>query len=69
MTITNDEIRSWEKTIDTMTQEEMARLQRFASGGHPVFDSSLPLYDRFQKRFQELGGMTPEISKRIGWKS
>jgi len=50
-----------------MTQKEMARLQRFASSGHPVFDFSLPLYERFKKRFAKLGGMTPEISKKIGW--
>jgi hypothetical protein len=47
-----------------MSQEEMARLWRFAPSGHPVFSNDLPLFGRFE----ELGGMTPEISKKIGWK-
>jgi hypothetical protein len=27
----------------------------------------LPLFEYFNKRFKELGGFTPEISKKIGW--
>ena len=61
------EINEWKEKIDNMSQWEMARLQRFAPSGHPVFDATLPLYDRFEKRFKELGGMTPAISKSIGW--
>ena len=50
-----------------MSQCEMAHLLRFAPAGHPYFDNRLPYYKIFQNRFQELGGMTVEISKRIGW--
>ena len=53
--------------IDNMTQEEMARLYRFAPSGHKYFNRNLPYAEYFIKRFKELGGMTPEISKRIGW--
>lgn len=59
-------IQYWDKKICSMSQIEMARLWRFSSG-HPCFDSTLPLFKRFEKRFQELGGMTPAISKAIGW--
>jgi len=62
-----EEIKEWEDQIDAMSQIEMARLLRFAKVGHPVFNSTLPLYKRFTERFKELGGMTPQISKQIGW--
>jgi len=67
MEMSAEKITEWEKKIDKMTQVEMARLQRFAPSGHPVFDSTLPLYERFKARFKELGGFTPAISKQIGW--
>ena len=54
------------KKINEMSQEEMCRLWRFAPIGHPYFDIQLPLFAVFKKRFDELGGFTPEISKRIG---
>ncbi len=53
--------------INNMSQEEMATLWRFAPSGHPYFDTPLPYYEVFKNRFDELGGMSPEISKRIGW--
>lgn len=53
--------------INNMSQMEMARLHRFAPAGHPYFDSTKPYHEIFAKRFKELGGMTPEISKSIGW--
>jgi len=58
------DVANWKKRIDNMTQEDMARLWRFAPAGHVVFDSQLPLYDYFKARFK---GFTPEISKQIGW--
>ena len=51
--------------INNLTQIEMARLTRFAKSGHPYFVGKT--YEHFQKRFKELGGMTPAISKIIGW--
>ena len=66
--IAEDEIKQWEEKIDKMSQAEMAHLRRFAPAGHVVFDSSLPLSKYFEERFKKLGGMTPGISKAIGWK-
>jgi hypothetical protein len=54
--------------INQLTHVEMARLYRFSPLGHPWFDQYQPFYEVFIKRFKELGGMTPEISKKIGWK-
>ena len=54
--------------INQMSQFDMCSLYRFAPSGHPYFDSSKPYYKHFKKRFDELGGFTPEISKAIGWR-
>lgn len=62
-----EQIKKLEDLIDTMDAEDMARLQRFAPSGHPIFRTDLLLYKRFAARFKALGGMTPTISKRIGW--
>ena len=61
------EITKWKSAIDLMTQMEMATMRRFARSSHPVFRSDLPLYEYFEARFKFLGGMTPAISKAIGW--
>lgn len=55
--------------INNMTQMEMARLWRFSPSGHPYFDTTKPFFEIFKKRFHELGGFTPAISKAIGWKA
>lgn len=52
--------------IDKLDQYQMARLKRFATAGH-LFFSNTRINDYFEKRFEALGGMTPEISKQIGW--
>lgn len=44
----------------------MCRLSRFAPVGHKYFDISQPYWELFKKRFAELGGFSPEISKDIG---
>lgn len=64
---TQEEIKQMKKEIDKMNQEDMASLWRFAPSGHPYFRGDLPLFEYFNKRFKELGGFTPEISKKIGW--
>ena len=61
------EIDGWKKKIAAMSQVEMATLWRFAPSGHPCFDNRLPLFEIFRARFNELGGMTTEVSKSIGW--
>lgn len=51
--------------IDRMTREEMARAWRFARIGDPLFQGEAGEY--FAERFASLGGMSPSISKTIGW--
>lgn len=53
--------------IESMSHEEMCKLWRSAPSGHIYFDSSKPYAEIFSKRlFEHFGGITPEISKRIG---
>ena len=65
--MTDLEVKEWKEKIDAMSQIEMARLRRFAPTGHPLFNTTLPLYEYFERRFKKLGGMTSSISKSIGW--
>lgn len=65
--MTEQEIEKQKKVIDNMSHEEMARKWRFAPAGDPFFRNDLPLFGYFNKRFDKLGGWTPEISKKIGW--
>ncbi len=55
------------KDIAAMSREEMCRLHRFAPVGDPYFIRGTPEQEAFRDRFKELGGFSPEISKRIGW--
>ena len=66
--MTEQEIEEWKKKIDKMGQFEMARKWRFAPADTPLFDTTLPLAKYFNERFQKLGGMTPKISKMLGWR-
>jgi len=52
--------------IDDMTQEEMARLWRFAPVGHPLFQGDTGDYFK-GVFFGKKGGFTPAISKNLGW--
>ncbi len=52
--------------IDAMTHEEMARHYRFAPPGDELFIGG-EVAKYFDLRFNRLGGMTPQISKKIGW--
>lgn len=61
------EIEAINERIDNMSHEDMCSAWRFSPSGDPIFRSDLPFYDRFKKRFDKLGGFTPEISKKIGW--
>jgi len=64
------EIAIHKKTIDALDQYTMARIVRYAPSGHPYFDASNgDLSDYFQAKFKEKGGMTPEISKDLGWEN
>jgi len=66
--MTEEEIQKWKDKIDKMTRVEMARLWRFAPAGHPIFNKQFPLYEYFKARYDNLGGMSPAISKQIGWR-
>ena len=65
--LTESEIQTWKTRIDAMDARECLELQRFTPSGHPVFRSDLPLYDYFQTHFAKLGGITPGLSKSVGW--
>ena len=52
------------KDIDAMSQEQMARLWRFAPAGHPYFVTGTEAQKHFEARFK---GFTPELSKKVGW--
>ena len=62
-----DQIEKEKKKIDMLTHYEMATLYRFLPPGHPYFDKKLPLNKYFMNRFRDFGGMSPEISKSLGW--
>lgn len=51
--------------IDNMTQYQMGKELRFSPVGNPMMCGDLGEY--FMMRFKELGGMTTEISKSLGW--
>ena len=65
--LTLEQVNQWTEKISEMPHIEMARLVRFAPSGHPIFDTRYPLHEQFGARFESLGGMTPELSKQIGW--
>jgi len=51
--------------IDAMSQYQMCYAWRFAKSGDPRFQGEVG--DYFAVKFKEKGGMTPEISKSLGW--
>lgn len=52
-------------SIDALSREQMARIWRFSPlGEFPYLDKA---GDYFKQRFEELGGWSPELSKKIGW--
>lgn len=50
--------------IDAMSHKDMAWQWRFAPVGSPLFQEDTGEY--FKKRFRELGGWSPALSKKIG---
>ena len=65
--LTREELEAEKLKINGMTQLDVCRLHRFALCGHPSFITGTELHKHFKKRFTELGGFTPEISKQLGW--
>lgn len=64
--MTQLEVNKYIQEINKMSHIDMAHLWRFAPAGCIYFVDPV-LYKFFTKRFQSFGGMTPEISKTIGW--
>jgi hypothetical protein len=56
----------WIAWIGTLSQMECAVLHRFSEPGAALFVEA-DLQPVFEKRFAEVGGMTPGVSKAIGW--
>jgi hypothetical protein len=67
MKISDTAIQEWKDKIAVMSHEEMCRLWRTANIGHPVFNIDYPIYEYFKERYKDFGGMTPEMSKKIGF--
>lgn len=51
--------------INSLTHEQLARLWRFAPSEHIYFSEQY--FGSLKERFKKFGGMTTEISKKIGW--
>lgn len=69
-TIRGKTLEEWKAEIDEMSRYRMAALWRNAPVGHPIFQTTSfdgELFAYFEKRFKEAGGMTPKVSKEIGW--
>ena len=64
--MTDEQLKKELEKISKLTHYEMAYLHRFAPAGHKYFVTGTPLQQAFEKRYLEFGGMTPEISKRLG---
>ena len=65
--MTPEQVEDHLRRIECMTHEEMAWLHRWAPAGHPYFMPG-PLFRAFHARFDAFGGMTTEMSKKIGWR-
>jgi hypothetical protein len=50
--------------VERANKEQLARWYRFLPSGETVADQKI--MKRIAKRFQKLGGMSAELSKRIG---
>jgi len=65
--MTPEQIEIEKTKIDEMSHCQMAFLWRHAQSGHPYFDQREPISEYFLDKFRSLGGMTPHISKAVGW--
>jgi hypothetical protein len=51
--------------VEHATKEQLARWFRFLPSGDT--EEQQHIQDRIGERFKELGGMTPDLSKKIGF--
>lgn len=54
--------------IDNMTHYNVCYLLRHGSSSDIIFQDK-SLWEHFLKKYRKGGGMTPELSKQIGWKN
>lgn len=60
-------LSSWLLWISRLSQRDCAYLIRFSPpGGVSAFNDE-ELWGAFQAHFESVGGMTPTLSKSIGW--
>lgn len=64
--LTQEEVTTIKAQIDQMSQFDMVHTQRYAPAGSPMFCND-ETYAHFQARLKLLGGITPEVSKAVGW--
>jgi len=64
--MTIERINELKTKIDSMNHYQLAYYYRFSPAGDEIFITK-ELSDYFMVRFQSFGGMTPTISKEIGW--
>ena len=62
----SETIQRWIEEINNMSHEDMVRFYRFADAGHFVFMTP-ETYNAFQKRLAGFGGITAEMSRKVGW--
>jgi len=55
------------RKINKLSHYSLGHIYRFAPSEHPYMQHK-DLFNYFMERFQELGGMTPELSKQLGWR-
>lgn len=55
------------KYIENLSHYEMVVLWRFAKSGHWLFEEGSPEATVFSRRFEKFGGITPELSKKVGY--
>ena len=66
--MTEEEIEEQLQIIARLPHETLARLHRFSPAGHPYFVRESKMHAAFKAAFQGYGGMTPTVSKAIGWR-
>jgi hypothetical protein len=51
--------------VQDASHEQLARWYRHLQS--PQDEAQVKVMERIVERFQQLGGFTPELSKRVGW--
>ena len=54
-------------TLDEVEQADLEQLARWWRFLPPITEKQRTVMDVLVRRFRDLGGWTPELSKRVGW--